>query len=71
MFRTSAMSTAFNTLCDVSCKDYGCYKEAVKGIYHLCKNIKKCHDLNDKHKSNPSIIGDPIETKTKGVPHKK
>ncbi|XP_058763969.1 protein FAR1-RELATED SEQUENCE 5-like isoform X2 [Vicia villosa] len=71
MFRRGAMSAAFNTLCDVSCKDSGSYKEALEGVYKLCENIKKRHEVNDKRKSNPSVIGDPVEAKTKGAPHKK
>ncbi|XP_058723681.1 protein FAR1-RELATED SEQUENCE 5-like [Vicia villosa] len=70
MFRRGTMSSAFNSLCDISCKHPDDFKEALKGIYSLCEKIKRRRDVNGNHKTNTNVINDPIQAKTKGAPRK-
>ncbi|XP_058783559.1 protein FAR-RED IMPAIRED RESPONSE 1-like [Vicia villosa] len=70
MLRRGTMSSALNSLCDISCKHPDDFKEAMKGIYGLCEKIKRRRDENGNHKTNTNVINDPIMTKTKGAPRK-
>ncbi|XP_045817796.1 protein FAR1-RELATED SEQUENCE 5-like isoform X4 [Trifolium pratense] len=70
MFRRGAMSAAFNTLCEVSCKHDGSYKEAIEGLHNLLEKIRRHQDGNNKNNANPSVIGDPENVKSKGAPRR-
>ncbi|GAU45399.1 hypothetical protein TSUD_134160 [Trifolium subterraneum] len=72
MFRRGALATAFNSLCDVSCKSASDYKEALEGIYNLCNKINKDRGGNGhgKHKAKKYVARDPLMVKFKGAPRR-